>query len=310
MISLRWIYFGAVLAGSLLCVAASAEVDEVTIGRELVLGTISQNPKQDFFGKQAIVDYVVPRLSSVGVSSGKVIMAKNVQQMQSLIKQGKVDWLSETCANSVIFGRNGSVEVLARRWKSGYDEYWPIIFSRHDSSTKTLDDLHGRSVAFERSASTTGYYLSAAAILNSESTLVQMGRPGESPRTPLVGYLFSGNERNTIAWVQKGLVAAGAISNVDWNNENIVPQQSKSQFRIIHEGYPVPRALELVRAGLDPDVRSALSDLLMHMHESPEGRSVLRVYDNTRRFDPLPLQDNGILGRVSADVQLVQKELE
>ncbi|MDQ3056423.1 MAG: metal-binding protein, partial [Pseudomonadota bacterium] len=57
----------------------------------LVLGRISDDPKAHYEQLKPLLDYVVPRLAAVGIREGRVLMAKDVQQMASYLRRGRVD---------------------------------------------------------------------------------------------------------------------------------------------------------------------------------------------------------------------------
>src|SRR5690606_825659 len=49
----------------------------------LVLGRISDDPKAHYEQLKPLLDYVVPRMADVGIREGRVLMARDAQQMQS-----------------------------------------------------------------------------------------------------------------------------------------------------------------------------------------------------------------------------------
>ena len=70
-------------------------------GDTLVLGQISDDPKSQYQRLKPLLDYVVPRMKDVGITRGRILMARNDRQMASYLRSGRVDWVSETAASGV-----------------------------------------------------------------------------------------------------------------------------------------------------------------------------------------------------------------
>ena len=73
----------------------------------LVLGRISDDPKSHYDQLKPLLDSVVPRIAGVGIRSGRILTAKDLQQMASYLRRGPVDWLSETAAAAGLRERRG-----------------------------------------------------------------------------------------------------------------------------------------------------------------------------------------------------------
>jgi phosphonate transport system substrate-binding protein len=68
----------------------------------LVLGRISDDPKAHYEQLKALLDYVVPRMKDVGIREGRILMAKDAQQMGSYLRRGRVDWVTETAGTGMM----------------------------------------------------------------------------------------------------------------------------------------------------------------------------------------------------------------
>lgn len=73
------------LAMVLLAGAVHAAPDPV-----LVLGRISDDPQAHYEQLQPLLDYVVARMHDVGIQEGRVLMARDPQQMASYLRRGRV----------------------------------------------------------------------------------------------------------------------------------------------------------------------------------------------------------------------------
>ena len=56
---------------------------------------------------------------------------------------------------------------------------------------------------------------------------------------------------------------------------------------VFHESREFPRAVELVRAGLDPVIEQRLRAVLLAAHTDPAAQAALAAYSRTERFDEI-----------------------
>src|SRR5690606_6308015 len=78
----------------------------------LVLGRVSDNPKQHAEALQPMLDYVVPRMRSVGIREGRILMARDAVQMQSYLRRQRVDWVSDTAVMAVDYRDRVGAQLL------------------------------------------------------------------------------------------------------------------------------------------------------------------------------------------------------
>ena len=107
----------------------------------LVLGRISDDPKAHYHQLKPLLDYLVPRMADVGISEGRVLMARDEQQMASYLRRGRVDWVTETAASGVLLSDRANAMPLVITERDGVRLYHSVFFARADSGIETLDDL-------------------------------------------------------------------------------------------------------------------------------------------------------------------------
>ncbi|MES9969924.1 MAG: phosphate/phosphite/phosphonate ABC transporter substrate-binding protein [Candidatus Thiodiazotropha sp.] len=253
----------------------------------LVLGKISHNPKKHYRYLKPLLIYAVERMRDLGIRKGKIRMAKNKEQMADLVASGEVDWVTETPIAAAYLHEESGAEILLRKWKKGMPEYYTVFFSRTEGSIKKLEDLKGKRIALEDPASTTAYYLPLNAMLQSGLIPEKLNSFRDKPQPDKVGYLFAREEINIATLVHKGVVDAGAFSNLDWDKEDHLPTQYRQEFSIIHRLPPVIRAVELVRSDLDSAVKNRLQEILLKIDDDPKAAHVLNAYQKTKKFDKM-----------------------
>lgn len=291
-------------------VEAAETGEQVLARRTLVIGKVTTNPKKLYRYLKPIVDYAANQMKDLGITGGTVLMAGNNRTMIRYLKEGRVDWLTETPYSSVLFAEKAGAEILLKKWKKGVSDYHTIFFSRKDSGINSLDDLKGKTIAFEDLGSTSAYYEPAAVLLEKGMRLVQLNSTREQVPASAVGYLFSGREITSSTWVYKGIVDAGALNNLDWNKADHMRRSHRKSFTIFHQNRPVLRALELVRKDLDPAIRQRLQEVLLSAHKDPGAQAVLDAYQKTTRFEELDREDLAALDEVKKRLKLVDRELK
>ena len=275
----------------------------------LVIGRVSENPKKHHQDLKPMVDYVAKQMRDLGIKQTRVLFAKNNKQMIRYLRQGKIDWVTETPFSAVVFEDRGGAEILLRNWKKGVSEYYTIFFARKESGINSLQDLKGKTIAFEDPGSTSAYFLPAATLIDAGIKLVQLANPREKPSKDMLGYVFSGQEINLSTWVYRGRVDAGAVSNLDWEAGDRTIKGIRGEIKIFYQTNPVPRALELVRKDLSPEIKKRLKEILLNAHNDPEAKEALKAYKKTKKFDEIDSHVLESLNYVRKLSKIVQEEL-
>lgn len=276
----------------------------------LVLGRISDDPKAHYRQLKVLLDYVLPRMADVGIREGRILMARDAQQMASYLRRGRVDWVTETAATGVMLQERAGARPLLMTERDGVSRYHTVFFARRDSGVASLEDLAGRSVAFQRPNSTSAYFVPAAELLAQGYVLEPLLSPTDRPASPTVGYLFARSELNIATWVHKRLVDAGAVSNLDWNNPQRMPPAFRADMQVIGRTQDYARAIELVRGDLDRRIEARLREVLLQASADPDAREALMRFFRTTRFLPVEEADRQALERIGQGVRRVRAEVE
>ncbi|MBP7597701.1 phosphate/phosphite/phosphonate ABC transporter substrate-binding protein [Pseudoxanthomonas mexicana] len=303
--SLALAAIGAALLSSLIAPAHAAGDERV-----LVLGRISDDPKAHYEQLKPLLDYVVPRMRDVGITEGRILMARDAQQMTSYLRRGRVDWVTETAGTGMQLQQRAGARPLLLTERGGVSRYHGVFFVRRDSGLERLSDLEGRTIAFQNTASTSAYFAPATALLDAGQRLEILLSPMDRPSADAVGYVFARSELNIAAWVHKRLVDAGVVSNLDWDDVRRMPPAFRRDFRVIHETQDFPRALEMVRGDLDPKIEARLREVLLEAAQDPAAREALSVFFRTTRFLPVDPASQQALDDLRRGVTRVREQLE
>lgn len=309
---MRTIWFGLalILIGAATLPIATPPAKAAGDDQVLVLGRISDDPKFNYEQLKPLLDYVVPRMRDVGITEGRILMARDAQQMTSYLRRGRVDWVTETAGTAMRLQERAGARPLLLTERGGVNRYRGLFFVRRDSGLEKLEDLEGRAVAFQSTASTSAYFAPAVELLDAGQRLEILLSPMDRPAQDSVGYVFARSEMNIATWVHKGLVDAGVVSNLDWDDVRRMPPAFRADFRIIHETPDYPRALEMVRGDLDPKVEARLREVLLQASSDPEAREALQLFFRTTRFMPVDPASRQALDHLRQGVIRVREQVE
>ena len=165
--------------------------------RVLVLGAIHDDPDERYDALKPLANYVAAALEPAGITSVEIVVVPNRSQMLNLLRDGRIDWVSETPFGAVHLAERTGAQLVARRRKEGTANYRTLFFARRDSDIGSLDDLINRTVAFEHRNSTSAFFVPASMLAEDGRTLHALASPSEAPPDGGYGYVFSGAEYNT-----------------------------------------------------------------------------------------------------------------
>ena len=276
----------------------------------LVLGRISDDPSAHYAQLKPLLDYVVPRMREVGITEGRILMARDAQLMSSYLRRDRVDWVTETASTAVQLEQRAGAKPILLTERNGVSSYNTVFFVRRDSPIQSLEDLRGRTLALQSTASTSAYMVALTTLLDARLSPEILLGPADEPSPERVGYVLVRSERNIASWVHKGLADAGAVSSLDWEDDSRFPDAFKRDFRVIHQTAPYPRALELTRGDLRPEVRERLREVLLEAAGDPEAGNALAQFFGTSRFLPLDRETGKVLDALRVGVGRVRAEVE
>ena len=262
--------------------SSGVETTQTVPAGVLTIGSVSLNPTQEYEVVRPFADFVAANLHHVGIGRGRVVVVSSLSQMIEELRNGTVDLLIDSPFPAVFAWQRTEIEPILRRWKRGSDVYRSVVFTRADSGVESVDDLVGRIIAFGEPFSTSGYLMPKAALASAGLRLVNYEDPAASIPDDRVGYFFSNDAENTMFWVLKEKVVAGAV-NADYFEA--LAGARIGELRILLTTEAVPRNVVCARRSLQPKVLQAIEDLLLEMHLNQEGRRSLERFEETARFD-------------------------
>ena len=246
--------------------------------RRLVIGSLTNAPRYNFGQIKPFSLYILDQLKELGIDAVEVVTTDSHEKMIELLRNGQVDWVAATPYAALMYERDAKAEFILSKKSRGRGAYRTVFFARNDSGITSLEDLKGKTLAFEKPGSTSAYFLPAMELLGAGFKLVRLDSPRDTAPDDAIGYVFSGDEVNSSTWVHKRIADAAAFSNEDWESEWRTPPAFRKDIAIFHQTYEVPRSIELVRAGLDPLIRTRIRQTLLALNDDPDAKDMLLGY--------------------------------
>jgi phosphonate transport system substrate-binding protein len=272
----------------------------------ITLGSVSLNPAAEHEVFRPLADYLAARLGSVGIGRGRVVVVDSLSTMVNELEAGRVDIFIDSPFPVGFVVQHSDTKVLLHRFKRGAEVYRSVLFARSDGGVESLADLRGRVIAFGEPFSTSGYLLPKAALISNGFSLVNFADPAATVSDDEIGYVFSNDAENTMVWVLKGKVTAGAV------NEDYYEALAGSrigELKILFRSKAVPRNIVCARGDLDPEVVRAVVGVLLGMNKDVTGQEVLSSFEQTSGFEIFPEGGEQALSGVIELLPFVEEDL-
>lgn len=271
---------------------APAPVGTVSRSQVLILSGISKDPAGQIESFQPLADYLAAHLADFGIKQGEVVISPDMPTMIYYQKTGQVDLYFDSPYPALTVYQEADARPLLRRWNKGVAGYRTIIAVRRDTGITDLNGLLGKIIAFDDRSSTAGYLLPKGHLTELGYKITEKHSTTSVVAADEIGYVFAGGEKNVLAWVLQGKTAASAISSGDYEE---FAGDVKSQLLILSRTVNVPREIVLARPGMDQALQARMVELLLGLHRTTEGRSILAKFERTTRFDTLPEGPEGTM---------------
>jgi phosphonate transport system substrate-binding protein len=187
------------------------------------------------------------------------------------------------------------VEVVARPLAlDNTSTYHGLIFVRKDSGIKTWRDMKGKRFAFVDKATTAGYLL--------PMKYFHENGISDWKKYLLEGY-FAGTHEDAIYDVLKKKADVGAAKNTIFSRLAKTDPSITKDLVVLGKSPDVPENALAFRKDIDASLRSRMREVLLNMHQDPEGKNVLEQF-GARRFIETTNQDYNPVIKYAEDSHL------
>lgn len=267
--------------------SAAAQPSAKSETRALTLGMVSEVDQAEIQSHfRDFVGYVVKRLYPETAASANVLVAATPFELAKLLEQRRVDFYLESVypTYTINYVHNAGRTIL-RRHKGGLADYQSLIFTKRGGPIKRLEDLRGKTLAFEDAASTSAYLLPKLFLQKQGFKLVEKRGYDPNSSAGMITYVFALAQDRLVDLVRRQEVQAGAFSDDDYAS---LSEAVKGDLTVLAQTERLPRHLASVRADLDGKSAARIEEILLAMSDDASGRRILEKIDRTTKFDPLP----------------------
>jgi len=230
------------------------------------------SPKETFIYYRELLAYIGQKLGY----DVRLIQRKTYGEINELFPKGQID-LAFICTGPYAVGKKlFGFEALATPVIRGQPFYQSYLIVHKNSDFQKLQDLKGQVFAFTDPESNTG-----ALVPNFWLTQI-----GQKPLTFFESVTYSYSHDNSILAVAKGLVDGAAIDGHIWEYYNRRKPFYTDMTRVIKKSTPFGSPPLVASAYLSQRLKLQMTQLLISMHDDPEGRRILQELMIDRFVEP------------------------
>ena len=200
------------------------------------------------------------------------VQRRTYSEVNDLLRTGEVD-LAFVCTSAYILGkREFNMQLLVAPQVNGEKVYRAQLIVPADSPAQSISDLRGILFAFTDPMSFTGR-------IYPTYLLQQMG---ESPETFFDSTIFTYSHDDAIYAVANGVADGASVDALVLDFAIKRDPSLSSRVRVIHTSEPFGIPPVVVGPNIRPQLQSQIQDVLLNLHEDPEGQAALQALDYDR----------------------------
>jgi phosphonate transport system substrate-binding protein len=158
------------------------------------------------------------------------------------------------------------VELLAAPSAHGQPFYYGYVIVPAGSPARTIADLRGKRFAFTDPKSNTGHLV---------PTYLVMRETGVDPETFFGATRYTGSHDRSIDEVNSGSVDGASVDSLVYDYVAKRSPARVANVRVLVKSIPFGIPPFVSTKGADPKLKQRLRQVLLAMHEDPEGRAIL-----------------------------------
>ena len=200
------------------------------------------------------------------------VQRRTYSEVNDLLRTGEVD-LAFVCTSAYILGkREFNMQLLVAPQVNGKKVYRAQLIVPADSPAQSISDLRGILFAFTDPMSFTGR-------IYPTYLLQQMG---ESPETFFDSTIFTYSHDDAINAVANGVADGASVDALVLDFAIKRDPSLSSRVRVMHTSEPFGIPPVVVGPNIRPQLQAQLQDVLLNLHEDPEGQAALQALDYDR----------------------------
>ncbi|MCL4465407.1 MAG: phosphate/phosphite/phosphonate ABC transporter substrate-binding protein [Chloroflexi bacterium] len=227
--------------------------------RVAISGVIS--PKETFKTYQDLLQYISKKLNR----PVELVQRKTYAEVNDLIRDGGID-LAFVCTLAYVQGQQDfGMELIAAPVINGEPLYRAYVIVPADSPVVRLEQLRGKTFAFTDPNSNTGRLYPTYLLWQS----------GENPDGFFRSVVFTYSHDNSIKAVADRMVDAASVDSLVYEAAISRNPELAERTRVLLRSVPFGAPPVVVHPALSPDLKEALSKIILGLDVDPEGQAIL-----------------------------------
>ncbi len=234
-----------------------------TKDRSVRLGVFSMaSPKTTMEYYQGLLTY----LSQDTGLDFELVQRDNPAEINYLLETGYLDFVLVREDDYISGHESFGMDIIAVPIIHGDIGYSSYVITRKDLNIDSLDDLQNKRFAFN------SYRFNKGEVVPDYMQSVI----NDSPDSFFSGYIYSNSQDNFIDMVVQGTLDGAEIDCIMWAYIVEDSEEYSSDLKIIYSSPPQLVPAVAVRPDIDRGLKGKITTSLLSMHDSPEGRKILR----------------------------------
>ncbi len=247
----------------------------------LTIAKVSESASKTVDRLQPVADAVLASMPGSRFDSAQVYVARDLDHLLAAVRDNRVHWVTESLLISAILAEEANMRPALVRHKKGVSHYGSVVLA--NGSMSRLSDLLGKKIAAEDDTSFSGYFLVLKACIEQGLKVTHLNSIRSATVPDAINFVFSFDEENSLAWLQKSLVAAAIFSDTDASDPEFVPETLRARANVIYESETYPRAIESLAGSLSDQEQGAITTALLRLGKDTDN-PILKQYGSTSGF--------------------------
>lgn len=188
------------------------------------------------------------------------------REVNQQLRSGEAE-LAFVCGGPYVAGEEEfGLQLLAVPEVAGRTEYRSYLIVPADSPARSLAELRGKTFAFIDPDSNSGFIAPS----------YELAQMGETPEGFFGSFLFTYAHDRSIRLVADQQIDGAAVASTTWNYLTQREPQLLERVKIIARSPAFGIPPVVASPAMDPQLRQAVTEVLLGLHLEPEGQEILR----------------------------------
>ncbi|KPV58224.1 hypothetical protein QJ48_17695 [Paenibacillus sp. A3] len=220
------------------------------------------SPMNTIMNYRKIANYIGEKLHKPVI----LIQRKSYSEIGTLMINGGADIALLSTGAYITYRHVEGLEAIAMQERMGVPYYHGYIVVHRDSQIADLNDLRGKSIAFNDPNSYSGYTFVSK----------KLAEVGETPEHFFGSYVYTYNHENSLKAVINRVVDAVAVNSLVYENTRLKNPELADALKIIDKSKPTGTGPVVISSSLSEEEKTTIKEIFLSMHEQDDLKPALQ----------------------------------